>query len=1051
MRTSTRGRAASRFRYSPLVAALACVLAPQASLAATFTVTNTGDFGTGTLRQAMQDANASCNTDPNVTIAFNLGSGPFTISPSSALPTITSCFNGQLNVTIDGYSQLGSAPNIAATSFNAVIPIVIDGSFTYGGCTFNTDDFSYGGSLLTLRGLNIRNFNSGSAICGAVKLGGNRITNNSSPLQINQPGAVGGPALADRNVISNNAGTAIEVFYGGTVEVRNNLIGTDDSGNAAAGNQGAIYFEGSDGVIANNVVSGNAFGIGIFGTAGVNVQNNMIGTNASGTAAIPNQVYGVEVRCPVGPGIDILSNVIAGNQYGGIYFEGVNNGQIANNKIGVGIDGTTAMGNGGPGITLDFNICGAFAMSKAAKAFQLGGSNSNFISNNVIAHNQGDGVGIYSGGDNVLNANTIHSNSGNGVQILTSDNELNGGAVRNNAGFGVNVGSQNVAGNSFLGASIHSNGNKNINLDIYGGPLPNDVGDADIGANNLQNFPVISLVTQSGGNTHVTWSLNSAPGTPFIVELFSNTGATAPAGMTPLASPNVSTDGSGNYSETTTIAGLHDFISATATNMTTSDTSEFSAIVALTATPGVAVSPTAFAFGSVPTGAASPSKTATVTSTGGAPYQITLLEGGGSCYGGPPAPPPMCYGGEFTCTTTCATGSPYSTGQSCTITATFAPTFLGPQSASIFICDNATGSPRTITLTGEGVPPPPLQITPSQHDFGGVLVGARSAVQRFRLTNPSSGPQPISRIATTTAFRLAANTCPAELPGGGSCDVDVVFEPAAAGTFAGSLDVELGGGAVLAAGGKAGKARKVAVTTTVSAQLAGRGVAQGALSMPTGVDLGTYTLGSAPLETLVTLTNTGRTQLALTNIVISGPFTLVNECPATLAAGASCQLRIGFSATTQGEFNGTLSVVTDASGSSRVIPVTARSQPVPLPLLRVTPTTIAFGERMAGTVSDAQRITINNIGGAPASLTTMLTGPHFLVTGSTCGPVLAAQTTCFADIAFQPNAFGTRQAMFFVGSDAAGSPFTVDLSGVGCRPFVASANRSGSSRPNCAP
>src|SRR6476646_8682136 len=75
----------------------------------TFTVTNTGDnggvnpapgAGTGTLRQALVDANATAGTD---TINFNIpGSGVHTISPAANLPQITSA------VIIDGYSQPGN-------------------------------------------------------------------------------------------------------------------------------------------------------------------------------------------------------------------------------------------------------------------------------------------------------------------------------------------------------------------------------------------------------------------------------------------------------------------------------------------------------------------------------------------------------------------------------------------------------------------------------------------------------------------------------------------------------------------------------------------------------------------------------------------------------------------------------------------------------------------------------------------------------------------------------------------------------------------------------
>ena len=72
-------------------------------LPATFLVTNTGDSGADSLRQAILDANANPGQD---VIAFNLpGSGSQVIRPLTPLPTITTA------VLIDGYSQLGSSAN----------------------------------------------------------------------------------------------------------------------------------------------------------------------------------------------------------------------------------------------------------------------------------------------------------------------------------------------------------------------------------------------------------------------------------------------------------------------------------------------------------------------------------------------------------------------------------------------------------------------------------------------------------------------------------------------------------------------------------------------------------------------------------------------------------------------------------------------------------------------------------------------------------------------------------------------------------------------------
>src|SRR5262249_18160277 len=110
----------------PLLIAAASFFPPLCG-AATFTVTNTNDSGTGSLRQAILDANANPGLD---TITFAIGSGPRTIAPLSPLPTITD------RVVIDGTTQPGyaGAPLIELSGANAGSGA--DGlSITAGGST----------------------------------------------------------------------------------------------------------------------------------------------------------------------------------------------------------------------------------------------------------------------------------------------------------------------------------------------------------------------------------------------------------------------------------------------------------------------------------------------------------------------------------------------------------------------------------------------------------------------------------------------------------------------------------------------------------------------------------------------------------------------------------------------------------------------------------------------------------------------------------------------------------------------------------------------------
>ena len=102
-----------------LLTALALLLSAGALSAVTFTVTNTNDAGSGSLRQAILDANATAGDN---LIAFAIpGPGVHTIAPSSALPPISNA------ATLDGYTQPGSSPNTQLTSDDAVLLIEING------------------------------------------------------------------------------------------------------------------------------------------------------------------------------------------------------------------------------------------------------------------------------------------------------------------------------------------------------------------------------------------------------------------------------------------------------------------------------------------------------------------------------------------------------------------------------------------------------------------------------------------------------------------------------------------------------------------------------------------------------------------------------------------------------------------------------------------------------------------------------------------------------------------------------------------------------------
>ncbi len=293
--------------------ALVLLISALPAGAATYTVSNTADSGAGSLRQAILDANANPGAD---TIAFDIpGSGIHTITPLTALPAITQ------SLTIDGYTQSGASPNSNpfGQPWNGVILIEIDGE----NLGANNAGLSFSAGQAVVRGLAINrclgNLSSGEIYLqstGSSVIAGNVIgldptghfvpgNGSTAPKGIwsdtNAGLLIGGSNPADRNLISGHLGGSggIYVTGSGTTTIRGNYIGTDPSGSLALPNglgvncTSSSVVVGGSGAGEGNLISGNAGGIGLQACTASTIQGNLIGTNAAGTAPLGNPGGGI--------------------------------------------------------------------------------------------------------------------------------------------------------------------------------------------------------------------------------------------------------------------------------------------------------------------------------------------------------------------------------------------------------------------------------------------------------------------------------------------------------------------------------------------------------------------------------------------------------------------------------------------------------------------------------------------------------------------------------------------------------------------------------------
>jgi hypothetical protein len=159
---------------------------------------------------------------------------------------------------------------------------------------------------------------------------------------------IGGTRPADRNIIASHTEAEVRLEGGSGHEVLGNRIGTNAAGTAALGTAIGVLGDTSGNVVGGNLISGEDVGVQLLGNDNV-VQGNLVGTNAAGTAAVPNTV-GVHVeggdRNLIGGSAAGEGNVVSGNTEHGVLMDPASTGNdVEGNLIGLDARGTAPIPN----------------------------------------------------------------------------------------------------------------------------------------------------------------------------------------------------------------------------------------------------------------------------------------------------------------------------------------------------------------------------------------------------------------------------------------------------------------------------------------------------------------------------------------------------------------------------------------------------------------------------------------------------------------------------------------------------------------------------------
>jgi hypothetical protein len=212
-------------------------------------------------------------------------------------------------------------------------------------------------------------------------------------------------------------------------------------------------------------------------------------------------------------------------------------------------------------------------------------------------------------------------------------------------------------------------------------------------------------------------------------------------------------------------------------------------------------------------------------------------------------------------------------------------------------------------------------------------------------------------------------------------------------------------------------------------------IAPGAVVFPS------VTVGTASAAKAVAVTNTGTANLTISSVTATGlnaaDFAVdALACSVPVAPNGSCTVMVTMTPSAEGPRTAALSIVDDAIGSPHSVGLSGTGVAVPAPSIEVTPATLHFSSGAIGVAASPQTVTVRNAGQADlvvGSMDVLPAGSDFSVVGGSCAPLpvtVTPGTTCTIDIAFAPSAIGDRSATLSVGSNAAGTPHTVALTGV---------------------
>jgi|GEM_PF-933948 len=314
-------------------------------------------------------------------------------------------------------------------------------------------------------------------------------------------------------------------------------------------------------------------------------------------------------------------------------------------------------------------------------------------------------------------------------------------------------------------------------------------------------------------------------------------------------------------------------------------------------------------------------------------------------------------------------------------------------------------------VLGDGtfpVGPPMLVLSEKSIAFGVVALG-NTETESIRLTNSGGVPLTITGITSSDAqFSLTTDTTTIEPTG--SVMAEVAFHATSKSTTNAYIVIE---------------SNSFLGPDTI--RVSGRGT--GSASIETDqrfLNFGTVSVGASRALAL-NIENSGNDTLIISSITSSDPRFTVDVASRVLLPDSSFNDTVRFSPTSPGPASGELTIVSNAPTSPTIVPLSGTGTTEVT--LTIDPESISFGEVFSGSSVDTT-VTLTNGGNDTLRISSFTSGdPSFTLESPITDIAPGSAEIC--TIRFTPSALGPVSSTFTITSNAASSPHTISVDGIG--------------------